>query len=152
MITGSTVDYVFIAQPALYTILNNKEAKTYGKASVYANIQEEYKNKSGNSVVQASVFVNSNSDHNMVKSFLKGLENDINDVLDNPELIQSNINTEDKATSDKYGVNFAACINLLKDNNALGLGYSKAINNKENIDKFISLFNVGETNEEIYFK
>ena len=57
MITGSTVDYVFIAQPALYTILNNKDAKTYGKASIHINIQDEYFRKSGNNVVQASIFV-----------------------------------------------------------------------------------------------
>ena len=39
MITKSTVDYVFIAQPALFTVLNNTNAATYGKANVYANIQ-----------------------------------------------------------------------------------------------------------------
>ena len=152
MITGSTVDYVFIAQPALYTILNNKDAKTYGKASVHINIQDEYFRKSGNNVVQASIFVNSNSDRNQLKSFLKGLENDIYNVLENPKLIQSNLNIEDKAINDKYGVNFNACMSLLNDNNAIGLGYKKAIENKDNIDKFIGLFNIGETNEEIYFK
>lgn len=152
MITGSTVDYVFIAQPALYTILNNKDAKTYGKASIHINIQDEYFRKSGNNVVQASIFVNSNSDRNQLKSFLKGLENDIYNVLENPKLIQSNLNTEDKAINDKYGVNFNACMSLLNDNNAIGLGYKKAIENKDNIDKFIGLFNIGETNEEIYFK
>lgn len=152
MITGSTVDYVFIAQPALYTILNNKDAKTYGKASIHINIQDEYFRKSGNNVVQASIFVNSNSDRNQLKSLLKGLENDIYNVLENPKLIQSNLNTEDKAINDKYGVNFNACMSLLNDNNAIGLGYKKAIENKDNIDKFIGLFNIGETNEEIYFK
>lgn len=152
MITGSAVDYVFIAQPALYTILNNKEAKTYGKASIYTNIQNEYLRKTGSSVVQASIFVNSNSNRQMVKSFLKGLENDILGVLSTPEVIKTNIDTENKQIQDKYGINFDACIKLLNDNNALGLGYKKAIENKSNIDKFISLFNVGETNEEIYFK
>ena len=54
MITKSTVDYVFIAQPALYTILNNEDSPTYGNASVYANIQEEYK-KITNYVIERNI-------------------------------------------------------------------------------------------------
>ena len=42
--TGSDVDYVFVAQPVLFATLNNKNAPTYGKSGVYANIQDEYKN------------------------------------------------------------------------------------------------------------
>lgn len=152
MITKSTVDYVFIAQPALYTILNNKDAPTYGNASVYANIQEEYKKITNYDLVQASLFVNVNSDSKMVDSFLKDLEKDINNLLENPSLLSDKIDFTSQELSTKYGVNFKACEQLLNDDNAIGLGYKKAIDNKENIDNFISLFNLGTTNEEIYYK
>ena len=152
MITKSTVDYVFIAQPALYTILNNKDALTYGNASVYANIQEEYKKITNYDLVQASLFVNVNSDSKMVDSFLKDLEKDINNLLENPSLLSDKIDFTSQELSSKYGVNFKACEQLLNDDNAIGLGYKKAIDNKENIDNFISLFNLGTTNEEIYYK
>lgn len=152
MITKSTVDYVFIAQPALYTILNNKDALTYGNASVYANIQEEYKKITNYDLVQASLFVNVNSDSKMVDSFLKDLEKDINNLLENPSLLSDKIDFTSQELSTKYGVNFKACEQLLNDDNAIGLGYKKAIDNKENIDNFISLFNLGTTNEEIYYK
>ena len=151
MITKSTVDYVFIAQPALYTILNNKDALTYGNASVYANIQEEYKKITNYDLVQASLFVNVNSDSKMVDSFLKDLEKDINNLLENPSLLSDKIDFTSQELSTKYGVNFKACEQLLNDDNAIGLGYKKAIDNKENIDNFISLFNLGTTNEEIYY-
>ena len=152
MITKSTVDYVFIAQPALYTILNNKDALTYGNASVYANIQEEYKKITNYDLVQASLFVNVNSDSKMVDSFLKDLEKDIDNLLENPSLLSDKIDYTSQELSTKYGVNFKACEQLLNDDNAIGLGYKKAIDNKENIDNFISLFNLGTTNEEIYYK
>ena len=152
MITKSTVDYVFIAQPALYTILNNKDALTYGNASVYANIQEEYKKITNYDLVQASLFVNANSDSKMVDSFLKDLEKDIKNLLENPSLLSDKIDYTSQELSTKYGVNFKACEQLLNDDNAIGLGYKKAIDNKDNIDNFISLFNLGTTNEEIYYK
>ena len=152
LVTGSSVDYVFIAQPALYTVMNNQKAPTYGKVQVYTSIQNEYLRKTGKSIVQASLFVNNNSNRSQVKSFLKGLENDISTILETPEVIIEALDVASEKNQTLYGINFNACIKLINDNNAIGLGYKKAIDNKNNIDEFIKLFNVGETNEEIYFK
>ena len=88
----------------------------------------------------------------MVDSFLKDLEKDIDNLLENPSLLSDKIDFTSQELSTKYGVNFKACEQLLNDDNAIGLGYKKAIDNKENIDNFISLFNLGTTNEEIYYK
>ena len=151
MISKSVVDYVFIAQPALYTIMNNQKAPTFGKVKIYSNIQEEYFEKTGKSIVQASLFVNNNSNRAQVKSFLKSLENDISTILETPEVIKEALDVTSEANQTLYGINFNACIDLINDNNAIGLGYKKAIENKNNIDEFIKLFNVGETSEEIYF-
>ena len=152
MISKSVVDYVFIAQPALYTVLNNANAPTFGKASIYANIQEEYKKITDKDLVQASIFVNNNSDPKVIKSFLKDLENDINSLIDEPSLLSEKIDYNNQEVTTKFGVQFAACEKLIKENNSIGLGYKAAIENKNNIDVFISLFNMGNTDEEIYFK
>lgn len=152
MISKSVVDYVFIAQPALYTVLNNANAATFGKASVYANVQEEYKKITDKDLVQASLFVNNNSDLKVIKSFLKDLENDINSLIDEPSLLSEKIDYNNQELTTKFGVQFAACEKLIKENNSIGLGYKSAIENKNNIDEFISLFNMENTDEEIYFK
>ena len=41
--------------------------------------------------------------------------------------------------------------NVLRNNNGMGLGFKLAKPNKEAIDNFLALFNIEETDEEIYF-
>lgn len=151
IISKSEVDYVFMAQPALYSVLNNKEALTYNKSYIYSDIQKEYNKKNDLDIVQASLFVNNNSDRLMVKSFLNELKNGLNDLIKTPEILSDYLNFEDEQISSIYGGNFNASINLLKDNNALGLYYKDAKDNKDNIDEFIKLFGLNETNKETYF-
>ena len=155
--TSSEIDYVFLAQPALYTILNNTNAPTYGKASIYKNIQEEYKAKTNNQeLVQASVFVRKSDDkdyNKMLKAYLDNLNQAINEAIENPTLVKESmdqISSEEVASI--FQINSNAAKAVLEDNNGLGLGYKEALDNKQSIDSFISLFSLGETNEEIYFK
>lgn len=155
--TSSEIDYVFLAQPALYTILNNTNAPTYGKASIYKNIQEEYKAKTNNQeLVQASVFVRKSDDkdyNKMLKAYLENLNQAIDEAIENPTLVKESmdqISSEEVASI--FQINSNAAKAVLEDNNGLGLGYKKALDNKQSIDSFISLFSLGETNEEIYFK
>ena len=151
IISKSEVDYVFMAQPALYSVLNNKEALTYKKSYIYSDIQKEYYKKNDLDIVQASLFVNNNSDRLMVKSFLNELKNGLNDLIKTPEILSDYLNFEDEQISSIYGGNFNASINLIKDNNVLGLYYKDAKDNKDNIDEFIKLFGLNETNKETYF-
>ena len=151
--TESLVDYVFVAQPVLYSVLNNTQAPTYGKASVYVNIQEEYKKKTNNlSLIQASLFVKNTTDRKLVDAYLSSLEENINLAISSPEVVKEHMNqlSSEEATS-LFGINSNVACEVLKDNNALGLGYKSAKENKEAIDKFISLFGMEETNEEIYY-
>ena len=155
--TSSEIDYVFLAQHALYTILNNTNAPTYGKASIYKNIQEEYKAKTNNQeLVQASVFVRKSDDkdyNKMLKAYLENLNQAINEAIENPTLVKESmdqISAEEVASI--FQINSNAAKAVLEDNNGLGLGYKEALDNKQSIDSFISLFSLGETNEEIYFK
>ena len=46
------VDYVFVAQPALTNALNKNN-----EATIYANIQEEYKKITNNQLIQAGLFI-----------------------------------------------------------------------------------------------
>lgn len=56
---GNPVDYVLIAQPALYATLNNKSAATYGTLSVIASLRAEWKTLTGQDAIpQAGLFVN----------------------------------------------------------------------------------------------
>lgn len=157
LVTGSSIDYVFVAQPVLYTILNNKNAATYSKAGIYENIQEKYNEKSDNlSLIQASVFVKNSdeSEYNKtISAFLKDLKSDITSVISNPNLMDNTIGKlETEVATSLYGTNYQMVKKVIEDDNSLGLGYIKAIDNKKAIDNFISLFGMDKTNEEIYFK
>lgn len=146
------VDYVLMAEPALTTVLANESGPTYGKAAVYANLQEEYNKKAqGLDIFQASVFVNKNSDANKIKAFLASTENSIKEALkDSSKITEALSSLDDPAT--KFGVNPTVAANVLKKNNGMGLGFKYAYENKAAIDNFLSLFGIGATSEEVYFK
>ncbi len=157
LVSSSVIDYVFIAQPVLYTILHNEKALTYNKSYVYQNIQDLYKEKSENlSLIQASVFVRKSSDseyNSKIKAFLKKLKKDITSVIEKPTLIDETIGKmEVELSTGLYGTNYQVIKKVIEDQNSLGLGFVDAYTNKESIDKFINLFGMEETNEEIYFK
>ena len=150
---GSAVDYVFLAQPALFASLKKNE-----KASLYKDIQEEYKNKSGLDMIQAALFINNRVDQKVADAFLSELETSIGAVLENPELASEGLSVykDDEAVT-QYGFNPAVVVNVLKmknalGNNAMGLGFKRAIDIKDDIDTFLSVFGVEKTSEEIYFK
>ena len=150
---GTDVDYVFLAQPALFGALKKNE-----NAKVFADIQELYKNKSGLDMIQAAVFVKDSVDEATGNAFLENLKTSIGAAIENPELVAEGLSiyTDDEATA-QYGFNPAVVVNVFKQKNALGvnamgLGYAKAIDIKNDIDAFLSIFSIGETGEEIYFK
>lgn len=154
LITGNEVDYVFIAQPALYSVLNNTDAKTYGKASVYLNIQEEYARKTNNlSLMQASVFIKNSLSKSIANEFLQSLESDINEALATPSLVVEGMSQiSDEEASLLYGINKNVAKKVIEDNNSLGLGFVRSYSYKSDIDNYISLFGMENTDEKIYFR
>ena len=140
-ITQNKIDYVFLAQPAIYKALNKNT-----KASVYANVQEEYKKITNEEMVQASLFVNKNSDKRQINSFLNNLENSINALLKDPTSITA------KLENSILGATSEEIVTILKEGNSFGLGFKKAIDNKDGIDRFLKVFNIDETKEEYYYK
>lgn len=148
--TGSDVDYVFVAQPVLFATLNNANAKTYGKASVYANVQELYKEKSGNkSMIQASLFVKNQEEYS-IESYLKSLENDINAAVEDPNKVVEGMSkiSEDEAKA-KFGIAANAAKAVLSQNNGLGLGFKRAKDIKDDINSFISIFGMDAISDEV---
>lgn len=142
------VDYVFIAQPVLTNALEKNQ-----NASIYANIQEEYKKVTGKGLIQASVFVKNSLSKNDTKNFLKSLNNDINDLLEDPNLLNDATKSMDQQiVSTKLGVATPLAIKTLNNNNSIGLGFKYACENKEDINNFISLFNLEINDEKIYQK
>lgn len=142
-------DYVLIAEPAL----TNALAKNT-KASLYLNIQEKFKEKTGGKeLFQASIFVSNKADKKLVNSFLASLEKDIKTVLENGDLFLEKLDvlTKEEQTV-KYGVASKIAASVTKKNNGLGLGYKTAFDNKGAIDTFLSIFGLNETTEEIYYK
>ena len=148
-VTGSDIDYVFIAQPVLLNAL----AKN-ANAAKYADIQEEYSKKSnGKKVIQASLFIKNSLDRAMGGQFTKDLESNIVALKNNPDLALDILNdmTSEEATS-VYGVAPSLAVQALKDNNGLGLGFEYASYIKEDIDAFLKdIQGLDETSKEIYW-
>ena len=148
--SGSDIDYVFIAQPVFTNALTKNT-----DAAKYADIQEEYRTKSnGKSLIQASLFIKDETDKAIAKQFLKNLKGNVEAAIKNPDVITEAFEGKSvEALTALYGVNPDMAVKVLKDNNGLGLGYKSGLENKANIDAFLSeVQNIEATNEEIYYK
>ena len=150
---GTPVDYVFVAQPALFAALKNNE-----NASLYADIQKEYKDKSGMDMIQASVFIKNTVPQATGEAFLSNLQASIEKAIYDPELVNEGLSVyqDDEATA-QYGFNPKVVVNVFKMKNALGinamgLGFKKAVDIKSDIDAFLNVLGMEGTSEEIYFK
>lgn len=150
--TGSDIDYVFIAEPVLTTILNNEDAPTYKKAYKYINIQEEYYKKTNMSLLSASVFIKNSISNDDVNNYLDNLNNTINKLLNDDNYVDELIKDKNSdELANVYGLNSNMIKSVLKDN-LVGLCFIKASDNIKNINEYISLFGMDNINEEIIYK
>lgn len=148
--TGNNIvpNYVLLAQPVLTTVLNKNADKGY---AVYANMQTEYSNKSnGLPIYQASVFIKKTVDRKVATSFLDSLKTDIDAAIKTPEVIEESLKDAQDAQT-VYGIAPAMATTVTKNNNGMGLGFTRAINNKEAVETFLKLFNIEGLDEEVYF-
>ena len=143
-------DYVLLAQPAVNNVLSK-----FSSFSVYANVQNDYKAKSGGKeITQASIFVRNGLNKNVIENFLSNIENDVKELLEDPKTAIDKYDgkVEDEIFSGKLSSTKEDLVKLLTDNNQIGLGYKDAYSNKESIDAFIGTLGMGATSEEIYFR
>lgn len=142
-------DYVFLAQPVVTAVMQNRQGM-----SLYANVQNDYKGKSGDlEITQASVFVKSTADEEKVNQFLAMLKNDVTTLLSNPsqEITTATSGMEEERITGKLGGKPAMLANLLANGNQLGVGYKEALSNKSAIDAFIGTIGLPTSRDEIYF-
>ena len=139
-------NYVLLAQPVLQTVLSKNESY-----SVYANMQEKYKEKSNNlPLFQASVFIKKTVEKEEAKSFLQTLSDDVEKALKNgDEISQALADTTEIKTM--YGIQPSVAASLTKNGNGMGLGFAWAKENKAAVENFLKLFNIEGVNEEVYF-
>ncbi|MDO5439935.1 MAG: hypothetical protein Q4F12_00190 [Erysipelotrichaceae bacterium] len=150
--SDNIVDYVLVAEPVLSSTLNNKELPTYGKSYVYADIQDLYREKTNKELIQASIFI---KDDNYIQDFndyLYYMETNIDNVLNNNTYVEDILkNHDNEVIKNTFGLSKEMITNVLKTN-SINLGFKKAIDNKDNIDYFLSILNMEGTNEEIYYQ
>ena len=155
-ISGSYVDansgerlvpnYVLLAQPVLTNVLSKNSS-----VSVYANIQEKYKEKTNNlPLFQASIFVKNDLDKKKVENFLSAIFDDVVNALDDPDKIATALESMENANQ-VFGVAPSLAVAVTKNNNGMGLGFESARSNKEAIANFLKLFNIEGYSEEVYF-
>ncbi|MCI5745243.1 MAG: hypothetical protein MR270_03060 [Erysipelotrichaceae bacterium] len=137
------VDYVFIAQPVLTQALNNNK-----DAFIYANIQEEYKKITNKEMIQAGLFVKNNASKKAINNFLKDLDTKINSLLNDATILNDIADVE--AFINKYSINPTIAYQCINNGNSLGLGFSYAKDNFDNISSFLSIFNITLKDEYIY--
>ena len=138
-----TPNYVLTAEPSLTAM---------GSAvTTYANIQEKYREKSGDKeIFQASVFIQNTVEAAKGEALLNKLESDINAAIKDSDKLLAGMNKAE-APASVFGVAPQMAANVLKNGNGMGLGFKKAKDNKAGIDQFLTLFNISETDEGIYF-
>ena len=139
------VDYVLIAEPAFSNIKAQNQ-----NVQEYANLQTLYKQKYQTEIFQASIFINNDADVNSANALLSSLEDDVKKGLENSDLIKEGLAKANDPVS-KYGIAAEGAANAVKNGNKFGLGFKRAKENKKAIDNFLSIFNLNETTEDIYF-
>lgn len=151
--SGNDASWVFIAQPYLFRAQNNTTSIIHNKNFPVINVQEKYKEKTGDlPLMQASVFIKNTVSKEIGNEFLNNLKSDILNAISNPNLVKEGMDklNDPNLADTKFGVASETAFEVMKTN-GLGLGYLYAKDNKKAIDSYISLFGMGTTNEEIYF-
>ncbi|MBQ5804646.1 MAG: hypothetical protein IIW22_02585 [Erysipelotrichaceae bacterium] len=149
---GNPVDYVFLAQPAMFAALKQNE-----NASVAVDIQEAYRSKSGMDIVQAGVFIKNTVSDATAEAFLNDLEISINTGIEDPEKIFDALSVyEGDEFTTQFGLpnlNVVKAVFAQKNAlgiNAMGLGFKRARDIRNDIDAFLEVMGIEKTSEEIY--
>ena len=146
--TGHHADWVFIAEPYLYSVKNNSNSVIYNKNVPIINIQDAYSAKAVNlPLMQASVFIKNTVSRTVGDKFLSNLKKDIEEVITSPANVMNYMGQggEEQAVEAKYGVSPLVAKEVMTTN-GLGLGYLNSLDNKSAIDHYLGLFGIQKTN------
>ena len=151
---GDSVDYVFIAEPALTAAMINKDAATFGKVGVVKNIRSEWKALTGqDGLVQAGVFVNKDalsSKESKIKDFMKDLNDRLDTAINESEKAAASLDVFGDADAQKTKFGFAsAIVKKVQANKKNGFGL---VASDEEIDVNAFLTSLGQpTFDDSYF-
>ena len=146
--TTVNLDYVFSAEPMITNA--NKASKVVERAS------EAFERKAdGKKIIQAAVFVNTNTPTAKIDKFLDLLESDITSGVANPKNFTKTMNLVggDEEQMQLFGFKSTVVYNCMKDYNGLGMGFYRASEHKQEIDYFVNdILNSGLTiTDEAYY-
>lgn len=159
IINGENVDYCVIAEPVLYTILNKKDAATYGKGYEYADFQKLWKEKhsENSTILGASIYVKNdtyNTYNDQINEFLNNIEKDINNYVSNCQIACDKLNEfgSPAEQGQKIGINSTILKGVLEDNNSINLGYLSSKNENFNsiVNEYLTVVNPQIINEKNY--
>lgn len=158
---NNTVDYVLVAEPSMTPALAAAKAlrpDVADKIKMIKNVQEDYKEKSGNhQLTQASIYVKDTDDEvkkEKINAFLEDVKNKITKMkLDQGDLLAKVANLTKEQLQIKLG---APSIEILKNavnRNTINIGYQEAKEGKASIDNFLKNlgFSSEDTNENLYW-
>ncbi|MBO6280007.1 MAG: hypothetical protein J6M95_00295 [Bacilli bacterium] len=141
-------DYIFTAQPVVFAT----QSKGF---SVYKNVQTDFLEKTDKRIIQASIFVNNNSDKSKVDAFLNSIKNDVESGINDPTLIKAGIEKagSNEAQASRFGVAAGPAFNVTKNNNGFSLGFEYANEIKDEIKSFVSLINpsIRSIDDELFY-
>ena len=141
---NAVVDYVLLAEPAMTNVL-----KTTPTASVYEDLQSEYKEKSGGLLLpQASVFVKSSLDQETVmEGIYEALSKSVDEMVADTKVMTTLMNMiSDPETV--FGVKPEVAAEVTQNGNKMGLGCKLASTIKNDINNFLQIFGVSELKDE----
>ena len=140
----NSVDYVLLAEPALTSVL-----KTTPNANVYLDLQAEYLKKSENKILtQASVFVKSSLSSEVVHGVIENkLKASINEMLTNPASVATYMNKVDEPET-VFAVKPNIAVEVTQNGNGMGIGYKPAHEIKDDLNEFLSIFNVPQVDDD----
>lgn len=147
--TTVNLDYIFTAEPVV--------SNTDSASKIFKRAREDYSAKTNEKrIMQASVFVNNNTEKSKIDEFLTLLEKDIIKALDNPQAIADifNVYGGEDEQKQKYGYTASTVVKAQNNKNGLGIGFLRAYNYRADIQEFVNLIApaVGEISEEVYYK
>lgn len=145
---GNEVDYVLIAQPALFAAKGNQSAATFGHLTVVSSLRAKWEEKTGQTAIpQAGLFINMNyyaGHRNYYEDQLALIDERIETAIDDPMTVKTTMDEHLSVDEQKtfFGFTSAIAYNVQKDDaNGFALVASDEV---ISIPDFLTAINVTE--------
>lgn len=145
---GNAVDYVLIAQPALFAAKQNAQAATFDNLTVISSLRDKWEAKTGQTAVpQAGLFINMNyyeGHRNYYEDQLALIDERIETAIEDPTTIKTTMDAQLTVDEQKtfFGFTSAIAYNVQKDD---ANGFALVSGDEEiNIPEFFEAIGITE--------